>query len=298
MNRLARTLVVAVAAATTACGGSPDTGAEDAAAEAASGTNDQRVTTAGEAVGAEPLVEAAGNTIAAGSSRSSFRATQDVPGEGEIQFSGKGAVDFASRRGSLDLDISELLAASGMEMVDGTFDMIFDDDISYLHAPVLNTLFSASSTWLQYDASALPPSGSSSFGDGLRALTRFAGYDPMMPIDLLTGAMSDTVRRTGRESVDDTETTRYTARIDLERALADAPSSVQQRLIDRVGDDELDVEVDLDAGGRLRRISYVEGTGAHATSVEQEYFDFGADVGVGLPTGDDVDDFFDVVPPF
>jgi hypothetical protein len=119
-------------------------------------------------------------------------------------------------------------------------------------------------------------------------------------LGLLSGA--EEVEDLGQEDVDATETTHYRATVDLRRAVEEAGAVTDrdrfEQFVERLGDDQLDVDVWLDGEDRVRRLRYEQPVpdqeGASAT-VTLELSDFGVDERVEVPGPDEPTDITDRV---
>ena len=73
------------------------------------------------------------------------------------------------------------------------------------------------------------------------------------------------------------------------------------RLRTELGTDTLDIQVDLDRQGRVRRLAYVQpvptGAADSTSEVEVEYYDFGTGVDLTIPAADEVTDLSEVDIP-
>jgi hypothetical protein len=163
----------------------------------------------------------------------------------------------------------------------------------------VNGFLGVDTPWLRIDLDS--PGGSPGAGPDLGPLASLAGNDPGDQLALLAAIDPASVEEVGESDVRGEGTTLYRGTVDLAAGAASAPDEGGrqrfERLISQLGTERLDVEVDLDGAGRVRRIAYSppppEGTGPTA-DVELEYYDFGAEVDLAIPAGDQVTDLADV----
>jgi hypothetical protein len=260
-------LAVVVALAATACGGS---GTGTTASATSSGPE-------------QSLVAAAGTKTAdAGSARMSFEASFEGPTSGSM--TGEGA--FANRQGHLTLDLSGLSGA-GAVLPDGEAELVFDNLVYYMKLPETGGLpLPPGKEWLKLDLQQL----SQSQGLNLEQLNQ---SDPSQALDFLRGA-SDDFEKVGTEDVRGVSTTHYKGTIDLTKVAEDAPPDVAEqyrKLAELAPSTTVPMEVWIGDDDLVRRIRFEQGLGGNSTmTMEEEFYDFGADVDVTPPPEDEVVD--------
>lgn len=231
----------------------------------------------------DPVASAAAKTDEAGSSRIAFAVTADVLGS-DVTLRGSGAFDYEAERGRLELDASSLVRGARVEVraVDSTL---------YVRVPA------ALSLWLPSVKPWVAVRGERSLDAfGLGELQQ----DPGKLLGLLR-ASSTRVTKTGTAVVRGVETTRYTAQLELTRALeANADRlglSERERAELRRAAEELrrqsrrttlPVVVFVDDEGFVRRLTLA----ADGDRISVDLWDFGADVVVEAPPASDVQKLF------
>ena len=107
------------------------------------------------------------------------------------------------------------------------------------------------------------------------------------------GQISDGVSDEGREAVRGTETTHYSATVDLRKL----PGKGIDKLIKLSGGHRFDVDVWIDDDQRIRRMEWAQilpGTGGVRMTMIMEYVRFGVPVHIDTPDDDDVFDATDL----
>jgi hypothetical protein len=227
----------------------------------------------------DPVASAAAKTGEAGSSRIAFVVAAEVLGR-DVTLRGQGAFDYEASRGRLQLDASGLVSGAQVEVraVDSTL---------YIRVP------SALLMWLPAMKPWVAVRGERSLDAfGLGELQQ----DPGQLLGLLRSS-STSVTKAGTAVVRGVETTRYTARLDLTKALEASAGrlglSESERaelrraageLRRRSNQQTLPVVVFVDDEGLVRRLTL----GGEGERVSVDFWDFGADVDVQAPPDSDV----------
>jgi hypothetical protein len=227
----------------------------------------------------DPVAAAAAKTNEAGSSRIAFVVSADVFGR-DVALRGEGAFDYEASRGRLQLDASGLVSGARVEVraVDSTL---------YVRMPT------ALSIWLPAVKPWVAVRGDRSLDAfGLGELQQ----DPGQLLGLLR-ASSTSVTKTGTAVVRGVETTRYTAQLELTKALeANAGrlglSERERAELGRAAAElrrqskqqTLPVVVFVDGDGLVRRLTL----GAEGDRISVDFWDFGAEVDVQAPPASDV----------
>jgi hypothetical protein len=269
-------LALALVLAATACGG-----------DSGSGTSATPTTVDTTAAGsAQSLIAAAGTKTAdAGSARVSFKASFDGPTSGSM--TGEGV--FAERQGHLTLDMSGLGGAGGV-LPDGKIELIFDKLVYYMKLPGASGLpLPPGKEWFKIDLQQLGETHSLNLGQ----LAQLDQSDPSQALDLLRGASSG-FHKVGSEEVRGVPTTHYEGTVDLTKVAEDAPPDIAEqyrKLAQLAPSTEVPLEAWVDEDGLVRRIRLEQSLGENATmTMEEEFYDFGADVDVAPPPDDQVVD--------
>lgn len=250
----------------------------------------------------ERVAAAADRTRAEGTARTAFESAVTGLGGGDETGSaaGEGLVDFEANRGSLDIDLGPLLAGAGVPGLDAQTETLYEGGLIYLRSDLVNSFLGVDTPWLRIDLEGSP--GGAGAQPDLGPLASLAGNDPGDQLALLSAIDPASVQEVGQADVRGGATTLYTATVDLAAGGATAADEDErrqfERLVDQLGTDRLDVGVNLDAEGRVRRIAYSPPPGGQgagpAVDVELEYYDFGAEVDLAIPAGDQVTDLADV----
>jgi hypothetical protein len=279
VRRAALLTMLALAIATTACGGadqsaSPPTGA------ATTSTSAQQA-----------VLQAATRGAELESARISFTATIDA-GVVSGTFTGEGA--FSGQKARMVLDMGEFTNGQ----MSGTTEAVFDDLVMYMRfpAPISNAFgLPAGKQWIKFDLAELGKDQGIDFG---ALFNQFSGSDPSRSLELLRAAQAD-LREIGEEDVRGAETTHYRGTVDLKRLAETAPADVREsyrRLLELSAQARIPVDVWIDGDGRTRRIRYEqEMSDGSSMDLTQEYYDFGADVNVESPPPSEVADFSELL---
>jgi hypothetical protein len=252
------------------------------------------------------VAQASSVTRDARSARVSYSATFDVaaaPEPGPISMMGEGQFDYASGRGRMIFDLTEVLRPSG-EVPEGVgeVEMIFDESVMYMKMPFLTRLLPDPKPWIKVDLEAAREGGAN-----VGQLAQLGQSDPTLILELL-GGVTRSVDDLGTERLRGTETTHYRTVLDLVRAARDASGAARPSvygLMQRTGAREMPAHVWIDREGRMRKMTYrVElaspaGTapapsGPDTMSVAMELYEFGIDVRVAPPPDGDVVDIVEL----
>jgi hypothetical protein len=236
----------------------------------------------------DAVAAAATKTAEAGSSRVAFQLTGDVLGR-DVRLRAQGAFDYEAARGSFELDSSSLLNGTAVEVraVDSTL---------YVRVPAGLSFFLPSvKPWLALQ--------------GDKSLDAFGlGELQQNPGELLALLRSSSTRvtKSGTAVVRGVETTRYTAHLELTKALeANAGSlgltAVERAQLRRAAEElrrqakltSVPIDVFVGEDGLVRRLTLSSG-GARVTV---DFWDFGADVDVQAPPAADVTDATQLLHP-
>ena len=217
-----------------------------------------------------------------------------------VHVGGEGVFDLQAQRGRLSFDMSSL----GLPGAAGRSEMILAGNVVYMKLPVESSQLQGR-PWLKLDLAAV--AGQS--GIDLERLKQLRNNDPTGSLNFLRG-VSDDVKEVGKEDVRGTETTHYTATVDLTKAAEQAPPDVRddvQQAAQQLGTSRLPVDAWIDEDGRLRRerfsidLSKVQtpggggGVPGGTLTTTVELFDFGVDVEVSEPPPEQVTDLTTLV---
>jgi hypothetical protein len=232
--------------------------------------------------GGTVLTTAAAATTAEGSARLTMEMSFDFGGR-RTTMTADGSVDFTGERTQLTMKSTAL---------PGPMEMVSEGATVYLKATL--PAFSAQAggkQWLAYDASAFTQFGGTSLG---------GGTDPLAILDLLEQrGVASNVRQDGGEQVRGTQTTRYTADLDVAELMKSFERAEIRQMADAVKDAEATMTVWVDAEGVVRRSSmamrFTLGPTTVASTVTMELFDFGVPVDIAVPPPDQVRRLGDVL---
>lgn len=166
------------------------------------------------------------------------------------EITGTGVTDLTKHTGLLDL---KLPAFGGQNL--GTIQARLVQSVIYEKLP--DTLASAAGIkgWVKIDLQALAKAN----GFDVSSLTQGQSSDPSQFLDLLK-TVSDDVKDVGKEKVrDGVEATRYTATVDLGKALADnsqLDATAKAKLGDLYKNLTAPANIWVDGQGRLRKMTY------------------------------------------
>ena len=268
MRGLGILLVLVLALAVAACGGSEPTANQQAPQDA--------------------IVLAASKTNEAGTYKADITGNVDVAGQ-SMDMSGSGAFDAANKQGHMSYSMNVAGQAIDVEMV-------FAFPVIYMHFPSEMGPLPGGKTWVKMDLEKMGQQA----GVDLGQLMQAGQNDPSQGLDFLRG-VSD-VQAVGDEDVRGVPTTHYTGVVDLQSLGEKSPELKAQidQLIERSGISRVPVEVWIDDDGFVRRMKQsFEGNGTLQTkmtmTMTMELYDFGTDVSVEEPPADDVVDFSELM---
>lgn len=269
MRRLWIALVLVLALAASACGGS-EPAVEQAPQDA--------------------VVLAASKTRDAGTYKADTTASSEIAGQA-VEMHGTGAFDGENQRGQMTMTTS--FAGQDLDM-----EMVYALPAIYVQYPSgLLPGLPAGKPWVKLDLEKLGQQA----GFDLNQLMQVGQTDPSQGLQFLRG-VSD-VQSVGEEDVRGVPTTHYTGTVDL-RALAETDPALKDavdELIQRSGITEVPIEVWIDHDNFVRRMKQtLEGATAGSgvkmdLTTTTELYDFGTDVNVEEPPANQVVDLQDVL---
>lgn len=235
----------------------------------------------GPTAGAAERVRAAGPaTLEEGTARLALRLV--LPGPRPTTVAGEGVVDFAGRRGALNLDYGDLGAM--LAAADGPLETVLEPAGVFVRVP---GLIGPDKPWVKVDLAALDDVA----GVDVGPLGQLQSADPVQALAFLLGAGE--MRKVGEERLRGTPSTRYRGVLDLAQAAAAAPPELGpsvEAARAALGGQPVPVEVWLDDEGRARKLRLETGSGEGKGTVEMELFDFGVPADVVTPPASQVTD--------
>jgi hypothetical protein len=239
----------------------------------------------GDAVAIDPVAQAADRTSEAGSSRMVMEMSFGMSGD-KFFVSAEGAMDYKRRRGWLLMDFSQLAALNPGAPEMPRLNMVFENTTAWMRVPPALAGSTGGKPWVRMSLG----SPSSAFG-GMQQ------PDPSQMLDALRG-ISGSVKKVGTTRVRGVETTRYTADVSLDKALAEAPprerAAAKATLRMFGGLEKMPVDLYIDDAGRVRRMEMdydLKSAGmAFETKVKMELFDFGTRVAFKRPPASQIAD--------
>lgn len=241
----------------------------------------------------ERIAEAATKTTESGSARFAMTMTMKG-GPQEVTVDAEGAMEFASQKVAMTMNLGDLGAQAGMDKIE----MMSEGQTIYMKFPNYEQL-RLPTPWLKMDLSALTGV------PGMESLSQLNSNDPSRTLEMLRG-VSEEVEEIGTEDVRGTSTTHYKANLGLKKAIAAIPEedrAALEKQFEQLGTDTVPTDVWIDDEGLLRRqtstIDLTKAQGAAAGGgeaptemvMEMELFDFSAEVDVEAPPKGEVTDF-------
>jgi hypothetical protein len=268
MRRLLLPLALLLALAASACGGSDSSSTEGSPSSAPA---------------AQTVADAGQQSSNAGSARASF--TANFTGTTSGTMTGEG--EFSNREGHLTLDMSDL---GGGAFGDGTAELTFSDLVYYMKLPSGSGLpLPPGKEWVKLDLKKL----GESTGLDLGQLTQLSQSDPSQALDFLQGA-SDDFHEVGTEDVRGAPTTHYAGTIDLAKAAENAPAAIAEqyrKLAELAPSSKVPMDVWVGEDGYVHKLRFEQKlTEGASMTMEEELYDFGANVDVSAPPEDQVVD--------
>jgi len=258
----------------------------------------------GDTLSLDPVADAATKTSQAGSSRVAFQMTMKGAGQ-TFSFNGRGIFAYDELRGSMTMDMSSVVPGSGEAVIE----LRMLGSMMYMRLPDVLTGaggLGQGKKWIGFDLDKTLEAS------GLGALDLSQQQqDPSQVLNLLRTSSTE-VKEAGKADVRGTETTRYTAKLDMRKAieatadqfgLTKAQSEDLRRaaetLMKQAGAAMLPVEVFVDDAGLLRRMVMKLSMSIDGKQVSMkmltDYFDFGVEVDVHAPPAGQVVDVTDSI---
>ena len=196
--------------------------------------------------------------------------TEVESGGASLTVEAEGLVDYQGDRSSVTMH----LGRAEVEVVSAGTTL-------YVRGPGLETL-GATTPWASVDLEQVGETTGTDL-DELRSSNETASG-----LALLGGA--EEVEEVGDEDIEGTETTHYRATVDLRKAVEDAGAVTDrarfEQFVERLGDEDVDVDVWLDGEDRVRRLRYEQPVPEQpevVATVTLELSDHGVDERVDVP---------------
>jgi hypothetical protein len=249
--------------------------------------------------GGQVLAAAGDTTAQAGSSRMSMTVsaapesstpTTAAGAAPAFEIKAEGLINYETGHGTMTMDMGAL-GIPGAPSGDAEMRML--GPVVYMKLPG-NEL--GNRPWIKFDLEAMGESGAP-----VPNLNP-ASNDPRGVLDALRG-VSGEVEELGEQSIRGVETTHYRATVDLEKAQDEVPEARRADFAafsERLGIEDLPIDVWVDEEGRARRFAYEVATpaagGNPASQVELviDLFDFGVEVDVEAPPESEVTDYGEI----
>ncbi|HEX5468606.1 MAG TPA: LppX_LprAFG lipoprotein [Gaiellaceae bacterium] len=275
MRVLLAALVLGLALAASACGGSGSSSPSVAA-------------TTSSAPDAQAVVQAGQKSSDAGSARASF--TASFTGAASGTMTGEG--EFSKHEGHVTLDLSGL---GNGTFGGGEAELVFSNLVYYVKLPENAGLpVPPGKEWFKIDLQKL---GQTS-GLDLDQLTQLGQSDPSQALLFLKGA-SDDFHEVGSEDVRGEPTTHYAGTIDLQKVAETAPPDVAdqyRKLAQLAPSSKVPMDVWVGEDGLVRKLRFEQKLAEGSSmTMEEELYDYGADVDVSPPDDDEVIDLTDLI---
>lgn len=234
----------------------------------------------------------------------------------DLSVDGTGAMDPANKRFTLSFSMGDLFkqlsrsaSSSVPPGVASSFDepmtVLVDGTTMYMHFPLFAPLASNDKDWIKIDTSS---SGLGQLLGGANGPGGGIGSDPSSLVQFLRGA--DKVTEVGPEEIRGETTTHFTGTYSMKDALAATPEDRRSTIENAmkqlgVSDDALAQEIPfdawLDSAGRVRRFVMTMDMSklapgktptlvGSAMTMSMEFYDFGTDVQLDIPSDDQVTD--------
>jgi hypothetical protein len=236
------------------------------------------------------IATAVRNTEAAGGAEIVFSMRMEGPGLPQpIEMTGKGVEDASRRSGHFTFE----------SPLTGTMEMVSDDLTMYMRSDLFAAALGGKE-WMKIDMKR----ATASFGLDLGGSGQ-VGQSAAEQLRMLR-AVSGDVSEEGQEQVAGTETTHYSATVDLRRYPDVMPEEQREaarkgveRLIELTGQSEVPMDVWIDGEERVRRMTWKQSMRQGPVEVKMditaEYLRFGVPVDIDVPDDGDVFDATDLV---
>jgi hypothetical protein len=236
------------------------------------------------------IAAAVRNTEAAGGAEIVFSMRMEGAGMSEpIEMTGSGVEDASTRSGHFTFE----------SPLTGTMEMVSDDLTMYMRSDLFAAALGGKE-WMKIDMKR----ATSSFGLNLGSSGQ-VGQSAAEQLRMLR-AVSGDVKEESHEQVAGTDTTHYSATVDMRRYPDVMPEEQREaarggveRLIELTGQSEVPMDVWIDGDERVRRMTWKQsmrqGPVEFKMDITAEYVRFGVPVDIDVPDDGDVFDATDLV---
>ena len=227
------------------------------------------------------IAQAGQKTRAAGGARVSFT-LEMTGGQANGTMSGEGVFDRHGGRMTMNLG-----GLAGGALGSGKAEVVFRDLVYYVKLPAAAMAqLPTGKMWLKFDLGAL----SEQAGLDLEQLTQLNQSDPSQALQLLSGA--EDFEEVGEGEVRGVGTTHYRGTVDMSKVAETAPEDVQddiRKIIEQTGDRTVPMDIWVDGDGLARRLRWTQHLPQGTTmTMNEELYDFGAEVDATTPPADEV----------
>jgi hypothetical protein len=237
---------------------------------------------ASDTINPDVVAQAADKTASAGGMKVAY--TMDVDGQ---HLTGTGFFDTKGQKGRMSFEFPQ---------AGGTVDAVMFGRVFYMHFPAsLAKQFPGGKSWLKLDFEK----AAKAQGIDIGALQSTSNTDPSQALDQLRGAGD--VKKVGSETVRGTQTTHYTATLDLRKAADRAPAdkraaarSTIDALIKLAGTSTFPAEVWIDQRGRARRMKLNYKIQGKPFGMTMDMFGFGTREAIKPPPASQTKDITDL----
>jgi hypothetical protein len=228
------------------------------------------------------VAQAADKTASAGGAKMSMTMTADGQ-----NLRGNGFVDTKGKAARITMALPQNA---------GSMTTVFVDRAIYMRfPPALQKGVPGGKAWVKLD---LDRFGKKS-GIDFAALQSTGSSDPSQSLEQLRGAGD--VKKVGTEKVRGTDTTHYSATVDLRKAVDRAPAAQRDavrrtidKLIKQSGQRTVPMDVWLDKAGRVRRMKFTQTPQGKRIDATMELYDFGTREAIKAPPSSETADITDL----
>jgi hypothetical protein len=239
--------------------------------------------------GGDALAKAAAATTSAHGSKVAMTITLSSNGLPQpIHMTASGVMDNISRQGRINVDMSDLLNAtgngSGLKASQLQATEILNGTVIYMRLPLFDGKLPGNKRWVKLDIAK----AGKALGINLGPLSP-TGQDPSQQIGYLR-TVSD-AKKVGTDTIRGVTTTHYRGVAKLDRYPDLLPASQRasaraavQRLIKVIGTNSMPIDAWVDGGNRIRRVKVTMNTKVAQTSqslrmdIQEDLYDFGTQV--------------------
>ena len=260
----------------------------------------------GPSQGATPLeavAQASANLAEQGTARVAFRSSMELPqeqGGGTLISAGEGEVDLDRQLTHMTMEFSgDGGAAEQNAAAMGEMEMVGKGLVAYMRWPFMNRMAPQLKTeWIRMDLEEL----GKEMGLDLGQLTQYGQNDPAQTAQWLDGVSE--VKEVGTEELRGVETTHYRGVVDFDKVPKELEELADQ-LQELMDIDQVPIEAWVDEEGVARkvfleydRLPMAGADGQPQTgkwTVEFEYYDFGTEVDIDIPSARETTDLMELM---